>query len=377
MTAVEEGALGEKLVHLRNSRSGYLSTVTTKLNEIDALLSNDGNLERVREKLSEFVTAFEKFKEAHILYMSFVEDEDCIARCQESFDREVVRKDNFIQRVQEWIVRVEEAVRLDAQIRPQDSVSRTGSRSTSKPSRRSEHSSRSGSHKSSGTSLSVVRAKEAARMAELKAEAAILKKRQFLEEQRFRLKQDEKRLTLETEIAKSKAREDALASMDPNRRLVVPEPKGVESKPGSVVLNQTTSEMRSRVPVQSLPVARGFPTHNPEAPEWQHHPSVINKRKSSSDSSHSGAPSSPSERAFHETLELHQHQNILQQQQNNIVEMLVTQQKKSSLPSPRVPNFDGDPLEYGSFIRAFENIIESKTSSSSERLYYLEQFKSL
>ena len=54
----------------------------------------------------------------------------------------------------------------------------------------------------------------------------------------------------------------------------------------------------------------------------------------------------------------------------------MTQQKKSSLPSPRVPNFDGDPLEYGSFIRAFENIIESKTSSSSERLYYLEQFTS-
>ena len=125
MTAVEEGALGEKLLQLKNSRSGYLSTVTTKLNEIDALLSNDGNLERVREKLSEFVTAFEKFKEAHILYMSFVEDEDCIARCQESFDQEVVRKDNFIQRVQEWILRVEEVVRLDAQISPQDSVSRT------------------------------------------------------------------------------------------------------------------------------------------------------------------------------------------------------------------------------------------------------------
>ena len=214
ITGVEEGTLGEKLLHLKNSRSGYLSTVTTKLNEIDALLSNKENLERVREKLSEFVTAFEKFKEAHILYLSFVEDEDCIARCQESFDREVVRKDNFIQRVQEWIVRVEEAVRLDAQISPQDSVSRIGSRSTSKPSRRSEHSSRSGSHKSSGTSLSVVRAKEAARMAELKAEAAILRKRQFLEEQRFRLKQDEKRLTLETEIAKSKAREDALAAMD-------------------------------------------------------------------------------------------------------------------------------------------------------------------
>ena len=152
-------------------------------------------------------------------------------------------------------------------------MSLTGSRSTSKYTRRSEHSSHSGSHKSGGsnkrcgTSLLVVRAKEASRMAELKAAAAILKRRQFLEEQRFRLKQDKKPLTLENVVKKSKAREDALASMDPNRRLVVPDPTGVESKPRSVVPNQTASH----VPVQSLPVGRGFFTLNPEAPEWQHH----------------------------------------------------------------------------------------------------------
>ena len=33
-------------------------------------------------------------------------------------------------------------------------------------------------------------------------------------------------------------------------------------------------------------------------------------------------------------------------------------------------------MEYGTFVRAFQNIIESKTSSSSERFYYLEQFTS-
>ena len=84
--------------------------------------------------------------------------------------------------------------------------------------------------------------------------------------------------------------------------------------------------------------------------------------------------SSPSERAFHEMLALHHHQNALQQQQNKIVEMLAMQQKKSNLPQQRVPIFNGDPMEYGAFVRAFENIIESKTLSSSERLYYLEQF---
>ena len=38
--------------------------------------------------------------------------------------------------------------------------------------------------------------------------------------------------------------------------------------------------------------------------------------------------------------------------------------------------FDGNPVEYRSFIQAFENLIESRTQSSTERLYYLEQYTS-
>lgn len=75
-------------------------------------------------------------------------------------------------------------------------------------------------------------------------------------------------------------------------------------------------------------------------------------------------------------LGLHHHQNVLQQQQNKIMEMLATQQKKSNLPQQQVPIFDGDPMEHDPFVGAFENIIEFKTSSSSERPYYLEQFTS-
>ena len=114
MTTIGEGVLYEKILRLKNSRSGHLSTVTARLNEIDALLSNEENIDRVKEKLTEFTAAFEAFKEAHVLYLSFVQDETCIARCQESFDREVVRRDDFSQRVRDWIVRAEEAVRLNS-----------------------------------------------------------------------------------------------------------------------------------------------------------------------------------------------------------------------------------------------------------------------
>ena len=89
MSAVSEDVLNEKLLRLKNSRSGHLSTVTARLNEIDALLSNEENIDLVKEKLTDFTAAFEAFKEAHIFYLSYVQDETCIARCQESFDREV------------------------------------------------------------------------------------------------------------------------------------------------------------------------------------------------------------------------------------------------------------------------------------------------
>ena len=58
----------------------------------------------------------------------------------------------------------------------------------------------------------------------------------------------------------------------------------------------------------------------------------------------------------------------MQVQQNRIVELLAVKQNKSRLPQPRVPMFDGNPVEYRSFIQAFENLIESRTQSSTERL---------
>ena len=63
---------------------------------------------------------------------------------------------------------------------------------------------------------------------------------------------------------------------------------------------------------------------NLEASEWKQRPPAVTTESARSDLNRSNE-FSPSERAFNEMLELHQHQNVLQQQQNNIMEMLVTQ----------------------------------------------------
>lgn len=57
---------------------------------------------------------------------------------------------------------------------------------------------------------------------------------------------------------------------------------------------------------------------------------------------------------------------------------MLTQQRQSTLaltlPQPEVTTFDGNPLSYCSFVRAFESLIETKTTSNSARLYYLIQY---
>ena len=56
------------------------------------------------------------------------------------------------------------------------------------------------------------------------------------------------------------------------------------------------------------------------------------------------------------------------------ISSLLTQQKRSLLPQSKLPFFDGNPLEYRSFIRAFESRIAERTNDCSERLNFLDQF---
>ncbi len=62
------------------------------------------------------------------------------------------------------------------------------------------------------------------------------------------------------------------------------------------------------------------------------------------------------------------------QRQNDIAALLVQQNLCSVLPSRNISVFDGDPLQYRSFIRAFENGVEAKTDNWSDCLHFLERY---
>ena len=124
---LDKGVLFEKLRRLKNERSGYLSTVSARRREIDALLSSEENVHLVKEKLPGFLAAVEAFKEAHLTYSSNLQDDVSIARCQEQLNSESSHANLFYQRIQEWIKRSEELLRLKSQINPEDSMSQIGS----------------------------------------------------------------------------------------------------------------------------------------------------------------------------------------------------------------------------------------------------------
>ena len=62
------------------------------------------------------------------------------------------------------------------------------------------------------------------------------------------------------------------------------------------------------------------------------------------------------------------------EKQSEITALLVQQQSLSFLPKRDIQAFDGDPLQYHTFIRAFEHIIERKTDNPKDCLYFLEQY---
>jgi len=58
---------------------------------------------------------------------------------------------------------------------------------------------------------------------------------------------------------------------------------------------------------------------------------------------------------------------------NDITAMLA-QHLTSTLPPRDIPVYDGDPLQFEAFIRAFERGVERKTDDESDCLHYLEQY---
>ena len=271
--------------------------------------------------------------------------------------------DFFCRTVNDWL-RVTEA-RLQANlVTPDDSASQVeiGLRNTPKPSECGSRSSRL----SKTSSISAARAKEAARVAELQAEVLALYQRHSLQETELLLKRHEYKLqlkkdelNLKTEYAKALAREEAYAQAEagnfaPNKvtashtRVDVPDVSAntnIKSTDGVKSSQLASSEEKKEGTVKA-----------------KVNLAAIDQSSVASGLSLGSVKSGLSDMAYD-----------IFAQQNRVMKEFVNQQQRNSLPRRRVPVFSGNPLDYCTFIRAFEIVIETREPDYAGRLYYLEQ----
>lgn len=60
--------------------------------------------------------------------------------------------------------------------------------------------------------------------------------------------------------------------------------------------------------------------------------------------------------------------------QSELTRMLIKRQLLFTIPQSSIQIFDGQVLEYKSFIHSFQNMIECKTDNNKDRLQFLIQY---
>ena len=113
----------------KNSRSGCLARVTPLCRATEALLEDEKNVEEVSKKLLEVNEAFGRFEKAHYEYISTLTgDLEEIASEGRYFQEHCQRKDVFDSNIKRWIeeVKSRSRAREGTEIRPEDSISSTG-----------------------------------------------------------------------------------------------------------------------------------------------------------------------------------------------------------------------------------------------------------
>eukprot|EP00794_Sanderia_malayensis_P013101 gene13101-14442_t len=238
-------------------------------------------------------------------------------------------------------------------IRPQDSASNIGSYTSQQS---------VSSTTSSNTSTTSAKARAAAKKAALQAKAASLERLHELQMEELKLQQRKSKIQLQTEIniaeATRKVYEDAEveAINPPNKR----------AKSKYISTNQLHEEMPplapEHEPIYSQTPSPREPPSGPSAPKVE--------------------PLNPNAEEWKQEFKQNSFQTLIEnqdRQNQNFMQMMQQQQQgimPLTLPQPAMEVFSGDPVDYCNFIRAFESLVEQRTTSPSAFLYYLIQYTS-
>lgn len=383
---------------MKIKRSKLKAMITKIIDEVRQLTNEEGfHFDEVSAKYSKLNTVMKSFKDVHTMYHSSLKDE---------YDREESLEyykgvETSVNRLIEYITRWTDEQRHEIEttiagqqeqlsvfsneITPQDSISNAGLRETRKKSNSvaTQH-----SKSTSTSSASKRRLQTSAKRAALLAESTTIQTRQELEMKehlideefvkmdlerqraKLKLKQEKQRLELEAELRKLEAQESIYCqvvsrvsvcsetSKENSRRdngmIGMSKPENGMSKPDNGMIGMERTDRAPKPAQQVTSTPNENKKMNTELPG-----NHMNDEKFIQDDSVWTSQ---------------------QEQGTQLMNYLLQQQKEQtmalSLPRIEMTVFSGDPADYNEFVTAFENIVESKTASSSAKLYYLVQFTS-
>ena len=358
-----------KVEKLQKERKRVVDKIKGLIPKMKELMKQEKNVSEVKQCMENLNTLCENATTTHNELLPLIPEDEFIKQ-KEWFSSIMNYSNTFQRNTQEWIVETEQKISQEHQdssemplqpvemnevneiednIKPSDSVSNVGSHKTSQSQR---------------SSTSSIRLKAEAELAALSMRHKLLKEKHALEEEEQRLRKKREELQLNTEIAEKMAKLEILkirsttsgkgaskVSDGMNSYLEKVQSKQLlnvdadEFTPKQIEINTNTNPNITSYEQNQLPMDPSFNTHD----------------------SH-GQP------GFN-TMDLEPRNDVLgiMRKQNEITTLLVQQQSLSALPKREIPIYDGDPLEYHMFIKAFENGVERNTTNSGDCLYFLEQ----
>ena len=379
---VDSAETEDRIKTLSATRRGKLGVCTRKLNEIKTLLVPGGNVGKVNDEVVSFKRSLDEFNEYQGLVQNILTTEMKVEDRTQWYEPKMDVFNDFLKEVEIW--KNEQQAQLT--VGPLDSISNVSKRSKAK------------STKSGTSSVTAARLRAEAEKAALLIRASTLKEKQALEMEQAKMQARLEQMELDISLAESDARLKILADLESTSQPPQPElltlkqpPPPPHQLPKSKP-QMLPSQFKSQHDVMNEYLESQM--QNPNAnvsvdPE----PISINplgarqKTTSQGISNRGPRPSEPTATHITQQQPIEMGTGITAsnnddkfltviQRQNEIADLLVLQQKLTSLPSKEIPVFDGNPLNYQAFMRAFEHGIEEKTKSHQDRIYYLEQYTS-
>ncbi|MGL4765240.1 MAG: hypothetical protein ACRC2N_09475 [Aeromonas sp.] len=384
--------LSEDVSKLRSSRSAKLSHVTRRLRIVNSLMVDKDYLEEVKGNMIKFNELLKDFKALHETYVEKLEEEDKNEDVRTWYEPRMVQINNFLSDVSKWIATVEnpdsvnlpvDSSEVNSCVQPKVSEDCDRSSVCSKSSK--------GSSRLSSRSTSSLRIQEEAKRAALLAKAATLQKKHELEEHQELLRKRLEALEIQGELEAATAkitylknaeeatsnlqsgtREDVCVQFDDMDDVLHSVDKGaadVKLKEGVGVppfKNLTKSLVQVKSEQHKHQVALHTATDQRKLSDITL-PAVTSQQSAV-------LPASASQQPY--SFNTDQDNNVAKviENQNELTKILVKQHSLSTLPKVDIPVFDGEIMQYKSFVHSFENMVERKTENNQDRLQLLIQY---